>query len=432
MMWSSRSFALGACLALGAALLLAAAPDASAQASPTQFTYQGRLAQGATSVNDTADLTFSLFDAADGGNLLAGPLSLSAVAVSHGVFTVQLDFGVPVAGIGERWIEIAAAAPSGGKPQTLLPRQPVTPAPASTVAFAMPVFTSSAGLPVVPFEGAVRFNRDARDFQGYNGLFWTSLTGKGNTAFAQQSYYNNGSYQFIVPAGVTRLFIETWGGGGGGGGCVTSFPNCTSHQAPTSGGSGGSGGYAASIITVTPGDILTLNVGKGGALGTSSVVQGFAGASGADSTVVSAGGTILQATGGEGGGGGIYTNMVLGDCPVVTLPSVTVALGGGASGVGSLGNFANSAQVDPIAAIRGSQCLGCCSSGLILFVQGPVASAFAAAGVPGVAAVTANFFGAGGLGASGPYANASTCSSTVTPALRGADGAVRVYWSTLP
>jgi hypothetical protein len=56
------------------------------------------------------------------------------------------------------------------------------------------------------------------------------------------------SGSFVVPAGITRLLVEMWGGGS------DVFP----------GGAGGGGAYARSVITVVPGSTLTVQVGSHG------------------------------------------------------------------------------------------------------------------------------------------------------------------------
>lgn len=101
---------------------------------------------------------------------------------------------------------------------------------------------------------------------------------------------------FVVPAGVSHLSVEAWGGGGGGGSVSGCF----------AGGGGGSGGYARAIIAVTPGESLGIVIGSGGAAnaagttthldrGTTALVSATGGAGAADLGVGGAGGT---ATGG--------------------------------------------------------------------------------------------------------------------------------------
>lgn len=94
-----------------------------------------------------------------------------------------------------------------------------------------------------------------------------------------------GANNYTVPAGVTQLFVECWGGGGAGRGF-------TSVTATRTGSGGAGGGYSASFLTVTPGGIIPYIVGAGGIGGTG------AGGSGGDTSWNA--GQIL-AKGGQGG-----------------------------------------------------------------------------------------------------------------------------------
>src|SRR5438552_2943438 len=87
--------------------------------------------------------------------------------------------------------------------------------------------------------------------------------------------YTGSADTFVVPAGVTTLTVEAWGGEGG----------------PSSGTPvGGLGGYIKADIAVTPGETLDLGVGGGG------TTNGF-GAFG--------GGAPSSAVDGAGDGGGL-------------------------------------------------------------------------------------------------------------------------------
>src|SRR5262245_169154 len=70
------------------------------------FTFQGRLDDLGTAANGTYDLRFSLYGAASGGSLVAGPVTNASVAVSNGLFTVLLDFTPAVFDGAERWLEL--------------------------------------------------------------------------------------------------------------------------------------------------------------------------------------------------------------------------------------------------------------------------------------------------------------------------------------
>lgn len=66
---------------------------------------------------------------------------------------------------------------------------------------------------------------------------------------------------WTVPAGVTKIMIEIWGGGGGG----------------AAGGGGGSGAYSQVVENVTPGNIVNITVGSGGLGAADEVSSGSAG-----------------------------------------------------------------------------------------------------------------------------------------------------------
>lgn len=97
----------------------------------------------------------------------------------------------------------------------------------------------------------------------------------------------NASGTFTVPAGVTKVFVEVWGGGGGGGrGSVMG----------SSGGGGGAGGYGKGFYTVTPAQAVVVTVGAaGGGQATTGQIYGGSGAT-------SSFGAFLSCTGGAGGG----------------------------------------------------------------------------------------------------------------------------------
>jgi hypothetical protein len=79
-------------------LCLVAGAPASLLAQGTAFTYQGRLNDNGGPANGTYDLQFTVFDSGAGPNLVAGPLTNAATAVSNGQFLVTLEFdGVELA-----------------------------------------------------------------------------------------------------------------------------------------------------------------------------------------------------------------------------------------------------------------------------------------------------------------------------------------------
>lgn len=102
---------------------------ATSHAQTTAITFQGQLTSGAGNANGSYDLKFAVYDANVAGNFIAGPITNSAVAVSNGLFTVQLNFGAGVFTGTNYWVEMGVRTNGGAGFATLVPRQPLTPAP---------------------------------------------------------------------------------------------------------------------------------------------------------------------------------------------------------------------------------------------------------------------------------------------------------------
>ncbi|MFK7954615.1 MAG: hypothetical protein AB8B96_00840 [Lysobacterales bacterium] len=96
----------------------------------SRFSYQGELRSAGKRASGRFDLTFEVFDVADGGTGLTAPLDLNNVLVTNGVFTVELDFGLtPFAG-DQLWLAIAVKPAGDPNPAApLLPRQPINAVP---------------------------------------------------------------------------------------------------------------------------------------------------------------------------------------------------------------------------------------------------------------------------------------------------------------
>jgi hypothetical protein len=95
----------------------------------TRFTYQGRLTDaGGEPVNDTCDFEFSLWDAESGGDLFAGPVEVTGVVVSDGLFTARPDLGAVFDGTA-LWLEVGVKCSGDADYVTLDERQELTAAP---------------------------------------------------------------------------------------------------------------------------------------------------------------------------------------------------------------------------------------------------------------------------------------------------------------
>jgi hypothetical protein len=127
----------------------------------------------------------------------------------------------------------------------------------------------------------------------------------------------NASGNFIVPNGVTSVRAKVIGGGGAAG-----------YHSTMPGAGGGAGGSAVGIVTgLTPGMIIPVTVGAGGA-GSPVPANGNNGNS-------SSFGSFVAATGGAGGGGG-------------TVAQFAMVGGAGGVGVGGQYNFGGSMGSDSI------------------------------------------------------------------------------------
>ena len=109
-------------------------PDPEAALSTTSplgeaFTYQGQLRDATGPVNATCHLQFTLWDAIEGGSLVAAMSPLENVLLQDGFFTVQLDFGVAAFQGDSRWLEVSVSCPAGSDYVTLTPRQELTASP---------------------------------------------------------------------------------------------------------------------------------------------------------------------------------------------------------------------------------------------------------------------------------------------------------------
>ena len=104
-----------------------------------------------------------------------------------------------------------------------------------------------------------------------------------------------GTGNWVVPAGVTSVQVELWGGGGGGG---ASLPAGSGGSAAAG---GGAGAYVIETgLSVTPGNSITYVIAKGGNGGSA----GPLGNGGSGGTGYKSGGAGYNGSNAAGGGGG--------------------------------------------------------------------------------------------------------------------------------
>jgi hypothetical protein len=109
-------------------LLLSILYPSSTRAQGTAFTYEGQLNLSGSPANGSYDLTFTLYGASTNGNLISGPVTNSATAVSNGRFTTTIDFGNVFNG-NACWLLIGVRTNGNNAFVPLIPLQQITPTP---------------------------------------------------------------------------------------------------------------------------------------------------------------------------------------------------------------------------------------------------------------------------------------------------------------
>ena len=129
----------------------------TAWAQTTAFTYQGQLVSSGVPLTGTYNLTFSLFNVANGGSAIAGPVTTNGVPVNNGLFTVTIDFGGSVWNGQTNWLQIGVETNGATSFTTLAPRQQVLPAPDAIFAYSASNLLGT--LPAVQLSGTVPLAR---------------------------------------------------------------------------------------------------------------------------------------------------------------------------------------------------------------------------------------------------------------------------------
>jgi hypothetical protein len=116
------------CVALvGTAAAQANTPNAPDAVVGTAFTYQSQIKRNGALFTGTCDMQFKLWDDPAAGTQQGSTLSVNAVNVDTGIFTVELDFGNQFKGAA-RWLETSAKCADDAD-FTTMPRVALNPTP---------------------------------------------------------------------------------------------------------------------------------------------------------------------------------------------------------------------------------------------------------------------------------------------------------------
>jgi hypothetical protein len=189
--------------------------------SGLRFKYQGQVKQAGQALDGTADLEFSLWDAANAGAQVGSSFSARGVPVRGGSFTTDLDFGVsPPPSNAPCWLQVAVRSPAwnglGEAPSftVLSPRQavslPSSPSTSSTSS------TSGVGyLADGPNACQAVEDLDALEWSlacpigVLNGRLWCAMNGATLAAWDGTQFVNGG--QGAPSAGVTNYWVNPSG-----------------------------------------------------------------------------------------------------------------------------------------------------------------------------------------------------------------------------
>jgi hypothetical protein len=110
-------------------LFLAVLSPLSAISQGTTFNYQGQLDVSNSPANGTYQMQFTLYPSSSSVSATAGPVTNTAVAVTNGIFTTSINFGLGAFTGNASWLDIAVRTNLPASFTELSPRQQILPVP---------------------------------------------------------------------------------------------------------------------------------------------------------------------------------------------------------------------------------------------------------------------------------------------------------------
>lgn len=178
----------------------------------TAFTYQGRLDQNGQPANGTYQLMVELHSVPVGGTLLR--TNLYTIAVSNGLFAVDMDFGALVFLGEERWLDLRVSTNGANQFEQLTPRTRLAPTP--NAIFASTAGTVTNGAIQIGQLGTVGAPPGPGQVLGYDGssLIWQPVGGISSvwTLNDTSAYYNGGNVGIGTSNPTEKLQVAGNGG----------------------------------------------------------------------------------------------------------------------------------------------------------------------------------------------------------------------------
>jgi hypothetical protein len=140
---------------IGVAVLVVSVGAPAQERTSHNCTYQGYLKDAQSVANGDYDFKFTIYDAAEAGIVIAGPLYQDDESVQDGLFTIKMNIGDDTISGDDRWLQVSVRpGDSTGSYTDLSPRQELTAAPHALMAFQLklPYAGSTASNSVAAFK----------------------------------------------------------------------------------------------------------------------------------------------------------------------------------------------------------------------------------------------------------------------------------------
>jgi hypothetical protein len=165
----------------------------------TGFTYQGKLTDSSgLPLSGSYSMNFKLFDAASGGVQVGSTVTLPGVAVSGGLFTVNLDFGPSAFNGRKLWIETSVGT------QVLSPRVEITSVPSAI--YAQSVADGSVASDDIAAGALSNYKGNIQALA--NGSVNPAVVGSVATNGVPQSLAVSGRYVYVISNGGNNYSLQ--------------------------------------------------------------------------------------------------------------------------------------------------------------------------------------------------------------------------------